>query len=120
MTRMAAFIAAAIALVAASDAGAALWAYGCRGAFGTEQIVFNRYSLVVLSGQQPKLKLGDLIHGDTLIAEGDTATPLYDADDANTGFEKTLPYSRHGKPSEKLTLTELKSRTLSERNGRIG
>jgi hypothetical protein len=69
--RIIACLPVALALTAASsDAG--IWAWGCRGQFGNQQLIFNRYSIFVLEGKKPlasihKLtgeKIDDLIKGE--------------------------------------------------------
>ena len=49
--------AALACLLAASPASAAVWHWGCQGQLGNQQVIFNRYSMVVVDTKQ---KMGDI------------------------------------------------------------
>jgi hypothetical protein len=101
-------------IAASSSASAAIWAWGCQGQLGAQQVIFNRYSLYVVEGKKPfadvhKLtadKIDDLIKGDN--AE-------YSASNGNDGLAKEIEFERVGdaKVKPKLILTEKSSRKIS-------
>ena len=43
--------------LSASQAGAGIWAWGCQGQLGNQQIIFNRSSMFVVESKKP---LGDI------------------------------------------------------------
>jgi hypothetical protein len=109
----------ACALILSADvASAAVWDWGCMGALGNEQIVFNRNRLILISGKAPPGNLDDFVHSGQLAAEaGHSATAIavvatHQSDASNDGLGATRGFSGKG-ANRKLALTELSSR----RNG---
>jgi hypothetical protein len=104
-------------MLSAEVASAAVWEWGCMGALGKEQIVFNRNQLILLSGKAPPGKLDDFVHrGQFAAAMGHSATAIaivatYQPDASNDGLATTLGFSGEG-ADRKLTLTELSSRRI--------
>ena len=106
-------VAAALGAVAASSgASAGVWAWGCQGQLGAQQLIFNRYSMFVVEGKKPfasvrKLlgkKIDDLIKGDNT---------EYSPNNDNDGLVKEIVSERVGDTKGKLILTELSSRKIS-------
>lgn len=96
---------------AASPAAAGIWSYGCKGNLGDDQVIFDRESLVVLPR---KLAAGDIRE----LVKREIAT--FDAADNNSGLQPTMEFRRAAYPDQRVTLTEKRSRTTSERNGHVG
>ena len=103
----------------ASSADAAVWAWGCRGKLGTNEVIFNRNTLVVISGNGPKLPLKVLVQREEPVEEKIDAV-RFNADDNNGGFEKRITFTKQDDDKAKLTLTEKSSRKTSYRTGRVG
>jgi len=106
----------ACALMLAADAAtAAIWEWGCMGALGSEQIVFNRDRLVVISGRASPGKLDDFVHGGQFTAQAGHSAPsivaTYQPDEGNDGLVTTLRFTGEGADG-KLILTELSSRRI--------
>jgi hypothetical protein len=104
----------------AGDASAAIWRWGCTGPLGQNQIVSNRYQLLVIPGKPLQAKLYDLIFLDDLtknqnIPEDDGDTENYNADDGNSGLVKKMTFTRNDQSNRKLTLTEKSSKRMSHR-----
>jgi hypothetical protein len=109
------FIAAAMS----SPASAAIWAWGCVGKLDTEQVSYNRDSLIVEPAKSSRVKLRQLINNDVELQTEEGIR--FESDDGNSGFEKTMGFKRTYKDAEqKLVLTELSSRQISNRKGRVG
>jgi hypothetical protein len=100
-------------IAVSSGASTAVWAWGCKGQLGIQQIIFNRYSLYVVDGRNPfadvrKLigeKIDDLIKGDN--AEYSST--------GGDGFVKEMEFELNSdaKMKQKLVLTEKSSRKIS-------
>jgi len=103
----------------ASSADAAVWAWGCRCKLGTTEVVFNRNTLAVISGNGPKQTLKALVQREEPVDEKIDAV-RFNADDSNGGFEKTITFTKQDSDKAKLTLTEKSSRKTSDRTGRAG
>jgi len=108
----------ACALMLAADAAtAAIWEWGCIGALGSEQIIFNRNRLIVISGKGSPGKLDDFVHGGQFAAKGGhspTAIAIvatYRPDESNDGLVATLRFTGED-GGRKLILTELFSRRI--------
>jgi hypothetical protein len=100
-------------MAAANGASAAIWACGCQVQIGDQQIIFNRYSMIVVDAKQ---KMGDVRK--LRVTEFDLPTGLppyvkYEADDANDGFGKTMIFTFKNDPKRKVTLTEKSSHKIS-------
>ena len=108
-----------IATAMSSPASAAIWAWGCVGKLGTEQVSYNRYSLIVEPAKFSHVKLRQLINNDVELQSEEGIR--FESDDGNSGFEKTMGFKRTYKNADqKLILTELSSRQVSNRTGRAG
>jgi hypothetical protein len=97
-------------LAAASPAAASEWRYGCRGVLPSGDapvIIFNRTALVMLPKAWVKGALFASVD-DQLLSSGFRST------NNNSGLVPTMVFTRDDHPDEKLTLTELSSRTLSD------
>src|SRR5262249_41805092 len=77
----------------ASSADAAVWGWGCRGKLGTEEVVFNRNTLAVVSGKAPKQTLRSLVQRDEPVDDKVEAV-RFNTDDNNGGFEKAMRFSK--------------------------
>lgn len=112
--RRIAFLAALIAAVPVS-AGAGVWKWGCIGTAGDQQIVFNRYSLVVAPEKPARGKLDVIVHKDDLTAGPQDLDNRWDMIDVNSGF---LPEMKFEREAEKrtLVLTEKSSKKISSRS----
>ena len=82
-----AFVTAALA----GNASAAVWRFGCMGPLSENEIVSNRYQLLVIPGKTEHRKLYDLIFPDDLtkeenIASDDSDVENSNADDGNSGL----------------------------------
>jgi len=107
-------------VICTADASAAIWQWGCMGPFGDNQIVSNRFQLLVIPGKPLKAKLYDLIFLDDLttsdsIPKDDHEIENYNADDGNGGLDKEMTFTRNDSSGRKLTLTETSSKTISHR-----
>ena len=106
----------ACALMLATDAAsAAVWEWGCKGALGSEQIIFNRDRLVVISGKASPGKLDEFVHGGQFTAQAGHSAPaivaMYQRDESNDGLVTTLRFTGEG-ADRKFILTELSSRRI--------
>ena len=107
---------AAICIAAVLPAKAAVWHWGCQVQLGGQQIIFNRFSLVVVDtktkmGDIRKLRMTDI----DLPAEAPPHVK-YVPDDVNGGFEKTMTFTHKDDPKRKVTLTEKSSRRISHKH----
>src|SRR4051794_12230646 len=110
--RPAALIGAALmALAATGNATAAVWSWGCLGPLDKQQMIFNRWSLIVVPLVPARGSLRTLIEQETLAGPNDGE--VFETLDANGGFEKTMEFSNAA--AQKLVLTETSSRTISDR-----
>jgi hypothetical protein len=100
-----------------SPASAAVWAWGCVGKLGSDQVSYNRYSLIVEPAKSSRVKLRQLINNEAELQTEDGVR--FESDDGNSGFEKTMGFKRTD-AKQKLVLTELSSRQVSNRKGRAG
>ena len=103
----AAFVTGAVLVLAVvPQSNAAVWAWGCLGSMGDNDIVMHRYWLVVVPAKSLPLKLDDVVR--------------YNAEDVNSGFEQTMTFTRDDKSGRPLLLTEKSSRKISHKEGRVG
>ena len=114
--RIAAVFCAAIVLLAFNGgASAAVWAWGCQGQLGAQQVIFNRYSMFVVESRKPLPSLRKLtdekING---LIKGESVS--YDPQNGNDGFTKTIEFINRANPDRKLVMTEQSSRKLSSRS----
>jgi hypothetical protein len=110
------FGAALIALAATGNATAAVWSWGCQGPLDKQQVIFNRWSLIVAPLTPARAPLRSLIGQETLAGPNDRN--VFETRDANGGFEKIMEFSNAAE--QKLVLTETSSRTISDRTRRVG
>ena len=114
-------IALLIAALPLSGAQAAVWAWGCQGQFGDEQLIFNRYNMAIF--KSGKWKLGDVkrLINDDIKTPPDTTADKYDPQNTNEAFEySTIEFLGKDDPKRKATLTEKSSKRLSHRHKNIG
>jgi len=97
-------------LVIASPAAASDWQYGCRGVLPSGDapvIIFNRSALVML----PKA----WVKGPLLASVNDQLlSSNFRAVGNNSGLVQEMVFTREQHPDEKLTLTEISSKTISD------
>jgi hypothetical protein len=99
-------------------ASAGIWAWGCQGQRGDQQVIFNRYSLFVVDSKQ---KLGGIRK---LMAEkiDDLVTAPkteFERVDFNSRLESPLTFTLVDDGKRKLVLTEQSSRKTSGRSRQI-
>ena len=103
-------------IMATNAASAAIWAWGCQAQVGASQVIFNRYSMVVVD---TKVKMGD-VHNlrmtEINLPPGSPPHVEYEAVDINGGFEKTMVFTRKDDAKRKVTLTETSSRLISHKH----
>ena len=104
---------------ATSDASAAVWAWGCRGELADEQIVFNRYNLVVAPAKPALGDIRDLIHNDNIVPDSD-ALSRFESKAGNGGFESKMEFIRDGRPEQIVVFTEKSSRKIKGSQKRVG
>ncbi|QQO14357.1 hypothetical protein JJB99_34540 [Bradyrhizobium diazoefficiens] len=101
----------AFAVMANASPGAASeWHYGCRGVLPSGDapvIIFNRSSLVML----PKAWVGGSLLGSV---NDELLSASFRATDNNTGLVPTMVFTRDDQAGQKLTLTEISSKTISD------
>ena len=100
---------------AADNAEAGIWAWGCQGQLGNQQVIFNRYSLFVVEGKKPFASVnkltGEKIDG---LIKGDSTE--YNPDNGNDGFAKEIVFERVDDAKQKLILIEKSSRKISRKH----
>ena len=105
--QIAAGLLSALAFIAASGAAhAGIWEWGCQGQLGAQQVIFNRYSMVVVDTKQ---KLGDIhkLKMDKIdLPPGSPASVSFEPQDVNGGLIGPLVFTGEDDPKRKLTLTE--------------
>src|SRR5262249_11782150 len=106
------------AMVLLSDVAAAgVWEWGCMGALGDEQIIFNRNQLIVVAAKRPPGKLDDFVHKDQFATEAKgpgkemSIVATYQPESSNDGLATKLAFTGES-ADRKLTLTELSSRRI--------
>jgi hypothetical protein len=102
-------------LAATNGASAAIWAWGCQGQLGDQQVIFNRYSMVIVD---TKVKMGDirkLRMDDIELPPGSPSSVAYDTPNGD-GFEKTMEFPRHDDAKRKIVLSEKSSRRISHKH----
>ena len=110
-------IAAAIFGGTAMPAAASDWSWGCIGQLGKNRVVFNRLNLVVWGADVKPIKLEELRNSIFILQPN--GGDRYDTDDNNTGFAPKIGFTlKTEKAALKVILTELKSKTLSDRTTR--
>jgi hypothetical protein len=118
--RLLAVLAAAALAGGTGHASAAIWAWGCQAQVGEQQIIFNRFSLVVVDTRQKMGDIRNLRATEIDLPPGSPPNVNYVAADANDGFEKTMSFTRKDDPARKVTLIEKSSRQLSHRHRYLG
>jgi hypothetical protein len=115
--RIIASLSIALALWATSGAASAgVWVWGCQGKTGDQQIVFNRYALVVLPAQEKLGTLREIIDRDSIVKDGDPASTYESAGGGDFGFNPVEKFQRHGDASHTVTLTEKSSKKVSRKS----
>jgi hypothetical protein len=104
-----------------TGANAAVWQWGCRGKLGDEQMIFTRYSLVLLDAdaKRKREKLEELIRYEDLAAHTGAFT-RFESDNGNDGFVKKIEFKSSDDIRKQLTLVEKASRKLKATHGRAG
>jgi hypothetical protein len=116
LSRIFAASAIAAALGAASPAFASDWSWGCIGKLGADRVVFNRSALVVWDANET-IKLKELKNSSLDLEP--RGGYQFTADDNNSGLAPKLEFTlTTDKATLKVVLTELKSKTLSDRTTR--
>ena len=114
---LACLIATAATLLSIQTASAGVWAWGCLGPLAgpDQQVVFNRYQMVVLAGKRPAPKLHDLLGDSALndLIKGDVVG--FDPNNVNEGLIERIEFTRDKDPKGKITLTEQSSRRTHHR-----
>ena len=100
-------------LAAMNVASVAIWEWGCQAQVCGQQIIFNRFSTMVVD---TKVNMGGIrklrmIEFD--LQPGAPPNVSYVPEDVNGGFEKTMTFTRKDDPNGKLTLIEKTSRRIS-------
>lgn len=108
---------AVLAVMAHASPGAASeWQYGCRGVLPSGDapvIIFNRSSLIIL----PKAWIGGSLLG---AVNNQLLSSSFRASDNNSGLVPTMVFTRDDHSDQKLTLTEISSKTMSDVHGPAG
>ena len=97
-------------IAVASPAAASDWQYGCRGVLPSGDapvIIFSRTSLVMLPKAWVKGPLQASVN-ERLVSSNFSATEI------NSGLVANMVFKHDGHPDEKLTLTEISSKTISD------
>jgi hypothetical protein len=104
-------------VVPLTSAQAAIWAWGCQGQLGEQQVIFNRNSMVIVD---TKVKMGDVrkLRTDKIeLPPGAPPSVSYEPADYNNGFEeKTMEFTRSDDAQLKLTLTQKSSKRISHKH----
>jgi hypothetical protein len=112
--RIVAGLVAAFGFIGASTgASAAIWAWGCQGQLGDQQVIFNRESMVVVDTKQ---KMGDIRKLRMTKIELPKESPPhvdYNPGDINGGLIEAMDFTRADDPKRKIVLTEKSSRKIS-------
>ncbi len=112
--RIVAGLVAAFGFIGASTgASAAIWAWGCQGQLGDQQVIFNRESMVVVDTKQ---KMGDIRKLRMTKIELPKELPPhvdYNPGDINGGLIEAMDFTRADDPKRKIVLTEKSSRKIS-------
>ncbi len=106
----ASFVATTMCLADVASAG--VWDWGCMGRSGHDQIAFNRAALIVAEKDASLGPLDALIHLNDLTGKFPDAEG-YNADDDNSGFQKTMVFTKQDESGGKLILRERSSTKLS-------
>ena len=109
---------ALVAIGVGSPASAGLWAWGCQGRLGGEQVIFNRYSMFVVDSKQPLGELKRLLKVNIDDLVKDEVSVQYEPNNDNDGLVKTIEFTPTYEKGGKITLTEQSSRKTSSR-GRL-
>jgi hypothetical protein len=115
-TRLFACLSAVIGLIAATNgACAAIWEWGCQGQLGGQQVIFNRYSAVVVDGNK---KMGSIrkLFMDKIKVPPELGSVSYEPQDVNVGLIDTIAFARSDDPGRTLILTKKSSKRISSRS----
>jgi hypothetical protein len=107
--RFIACLSVVVGLIAPSGACAAIWEWGCQGQLGGQQLIFNRYSAVVLDSNK---NMGDIrkLFMDKIKIPPGLGSVSYEPQDVNVGLVDTIVFARSDDPKQTLTLTEKSSK----------
>ncbi|SRR5579871_891558 len=108
---MAAFVALAVVVAAATPAHAGYWNYGCKGNLDDTTIEFDRNALLIMPKELAKGDITGLVKSEIF---------TFDAADNNSGLQPTMNFARAAYPDQKVVLAEKSSKTLSTQTGHVG
>ena len=111
---------AAALMAQASPASAAVWVWGCKGQTDSEQVVFNKFSLLVAPLKPSRGNIRDIIRKDNLIKSPEDLKNSYDSMSDDFGLVQVMKFAKEGEPNKKLTLTEVSSQRMSRKNKLLG
>ena len=103
---------AVMPLILSSPAAAGIWQWGCMGQAGHDQVAFNRSMLIVAQKDTALGKLDAFIRIEDLNEKFPDAEG-YNAEDDNSGFQKTMIFTSQDESSGKLILGEKSSTKIS-------
>ena len=121
-TRIVSGLMAAFAWFAASGgASAAILHFGCQAQVGDKQVIFNRYSMVIVDTKQKMGDIRKLPREKIELPPGSPPSVAYEpASDydaiAKDATDKVLEFTRSDDPKRKVILTEKSSRLISHKH----
>jgi len=111
--RLIARIAAVAGLVAVPDgAFAAILGWGCQGQLGTQQVIFNRESMVVVATKQKMGNIRKLRMSKIALPPGSPPSVAYNPSN-DDGLIKIMEFTRSDDPRRRVIFTELSSHKTS-------
>ena len=114
--RFIACLSAVIGLIAATNGvSAAVWEWGCQGQLGGQQVIFNRYSAVVVDSNKKMGNIRNLLMDKIEIPVG-LDSVSYEPQEVNDGLIERIVFTRSDDPTRTLTLTEKSSKKISSRS----
>ncbi len=102
--------------LATNAASAAVWEWGCQVQVGEQQIIFNRFSMVVVDTKVKMENVRKLRMSELDLPPGSPPHVEYDPVTINSGLEKTMVFTRKDDAERKVTLTEISSRLISHQH----
>ena len=113
---IAAVIPAHLLTLASNAAFAAIWEWGCQAQVGGQQIIFNRFSMVVVDTKVKMANVRKLRMTELELPPGSPPHVKYEPVVINGGFEKTMIFTRKDDAKRKVKLTETSSRLVSHKH----
>jgi hypothetical protein len=96
----------------ACNASAAVWHWMFIGPVGGKQVIFNRFELAIVPQNSSPGKLAELVLREDL-PKHDEDAEIFNATDANSGFQRRMEFTRSDKSGRKLVLMETSSRKIA-------